>query len=291
MSASKASSTARAAPLVRLPVLRQRGDAGFSAALLRGAVQATDPFIAVDHFRMSQPTFGAHPHAGLSAVTYLFADSQTALVCRDSLGGQRLVAPGGVHWTLAGRGVVHEEVPAEPGRVAHGLQIFVNLPAAQKQRTPAVLHLAAERMPQRHGSGWHEVQVFGGSAPLALPVFAALRVVQVQAGAAYSVELADGEQGFAWLISGQGRLGTEAMTDVVAEVLSEGEAWVLNAGTALHATTPLQLAVFSGRPLREAVVQHGPFVMNSEAEIVSAMQRFQAGDMGRLLPTPKAAAI
>lgn len=287
MSASKASPTPRAAPLVRLPVLRPRGDAGFSAAVLRGAVQATDPFIAVDHFRISQPTFGAHPHAGFSAVTYLFADSQTALLCRDSLGGQRLVAPGGVHWTLAGRGVVHDEVPAEPGRVAHGLQIFVNLPAAQKQRAPAVLHLAAELMPQRHGSGWHEQQVFGGSAPLALPVFAALRVVQLQAGAAYTTELADGEQGFAWLISGQGRLGPEVM----AEVLAEGDAWVLNAGTALHATAPALLAVFSGRPLREPVVQHGPFVMNSEAEIVSAMQRFQAGGMGKLMPAPKPPAV
>jgi redox-sensitive bicupin YhaK (pirin superfamily) len=271
--------------LVRLPVQRPRGCAGFSAAVLRGAVQATDPFIAVDHFRMAQPTFGAHPHAGFSAVTYLFPDSETALLSRDSLGGQHLIEPGSVHWTLAGRGVVHEEVPAEAGRTARGLQMFVNLPAAQKQRAPAVLHLTAAQMPHRHGSGWHEVQVFGGTAPLALPVFAALRMVNVQAGAAYGAELADGEHGFVWLISGQGLLGTHAVAD--------GDAWVLGAddsARAVHATTALQLAVFSGRPLRETVVQHGPFVMNSEAEIVSAMQRFQAGDMGRLAPAPKAPA-
>lgn len=279
MSTRKPSSLPHTAALVRLPVQRSRGAAGFSAAALRGAVQATDPFIAVDHFRMTQATFGAHPHAGFSAVTYLFPDSETALLSRDSLGGERLITPGSVHWTLAGRGVMHEEVPAEPGRSVHGLQMFVNLPAAQKQRAPAVLHLAAEQMPQRHGSGWQEVQVFGGAAPLALPVFAALRVVQVQAGATYGAELAEGEQGFAWLISGQGRLGIDG--------LAEGDAWVLSPDTPLQAAAPLLLAVFSGRPLREPVVQHGPFVMNSEAEIVSAMQRFQAGDMGRLSPTPK----
>ena len=285
MFALDASFRPRPAAPVRLPVQRTRGCAGFSAALLRGAVQATDPVIAVDHFRMTQPTFGAHPQAGFSAVTHVLPGSETALIVRDPLGGQRLIEAGNVRWTMAGRGVMHKEVPADVGRTAHGLQMFVNLPAAQQQRAPAVLHLAAERMPRRYGRGWHAVQVFGGTAPLALPVLAALRREQVQAGADDSAELADGEQGFAWLINGQARLGSDASVNAVTDAVTDGDAWVLRpdeTARAVHATTTLQEAVLSGRPLREPVVQHGPFVMNSEAEIVLAPQRFQADDMGRL---------
>ena len=91
----------------------------FQAYRFHGASPAQlDPFIGIDHAWMSAPTFPPHPHAGFSAVTYLFLDSETGIQNRDSNGNRTLIEPGGLHWTAAGRGVVHEENPAITGRAA-----------------------------------------------------------------------------------------------------------------------------------------------------------------------------
>lgn len=232
----------------------------------------------VEHFRMQAPVFAPHPHAGFSAVTYLFDDSATGLVSRDSLGGEHAIRPGGLHWTLAGRGLMHDEFPAEPGREAHGLQIFVNLPAALKLREPAILRSAPEQMPHRAGLGWQAVQVFGGPARLALPSPAALSIVDLDAGAGFDWRLDDTEQGFALVIHGSGESAGLPLSTGRALSLTEG-------GQArIRAAAPLRLACFSGRPLREPMVRHGPFAMSDEAQVVAALQRFQSGGMGRLSP-------
>lgn len=259
---------------------RHRIGTGFQAEGWREPQALLDPFIMVDHFRMREPVFAPHPHAGFSAVTYLFDDSATGMVSRNSLsllGGEHAIAPGGLHWTLAGRGVMHDEFPAQTGREAHGLQVFVNLPAAQKQREPAVMRLSPEQMPHRAGIGWRAVQVFGGTAALALPWPVALAVVDIDAGATFDFVPDDGEQGFVLVVRGSGRVGELP--------LSAGRALSLEAGGArLAADEALRVACFSGRPLREPVVRHGPFVMNDEGQIVAALQRFQTGGMGRLSP-------
>lgn len=257
---------------------RHRVGAGFQAEGWREPLALLDPFIMVDHFRMSEASFAPHPHAGFSAVTYLFDDSATGLVSRDSLGGDYETLPGSLHWTLAGRGVMHDEFPIDAGREAHGLQIFVNLPAEQKLRAPAVMRLTAEQMPRRAGAGWRAVQVFGGTAELALPWPAALAIVDVEAGAGFEATPAAGEQGFAVVVHGSGEAASLPLSAGRALSLPEGSR------TRLQADEALRLAVFSGRPLREPVVRHGPFVMSDEGQIVSALQRFQTGGMGRLSP-------
>lgn len=249
---------------------------GFQAEGWREPLALLDPFIMVDHFRMRESVFAPHPHAGFSAVTYLFDDSATAVISRDSLGGEYEILPGGLHWTLAGRGLIHDEFPVEPGREAHGLQLFVNLPAEQKLREPAVMRLSPAQMPRRTGEGWSAVQVFGGTGELALPWPTALAVVDVQPGATYELTLADGEQGFALVVQGHGAAGELP--------LSPGRAVHLvgPAAATVKAEIPLRLAVCSGRPLREPVVRHGPFVMSDEGQVVAALQRYQTGAMGRL---------
>lgn len=109
----------------------------FRAYGLHGSDPAlTDPFLGIDHAWMSAPTFPPHPHAGFSAVTYLFLDSETGIANRDSLGNSTPIEPGGLHWTAAGRGVVHEENPAVLGSTAHLLQIFANLPRERQDAVP-----------------------------------------------------------------------------------------------------------------------------------------------------------
>lgn len=257
---------------------RHRIGAGFQAEGWREPLALLDPFIMVEHFRMCEAAFAPHPHAGFSAVTYLFDDSATALVSRDSLGGEYLIAPGGVHCTLAGRGVMHDEFPAEAGREAHGLQVFVNLPAEQKLRAPSVLNFSAEQMPLRTGRGWRAVHIFGGSAKLALPSLAALSIVDVDAGAAFDIELPQAEQGFAIAIHGSGRAGELSLPAGQALSLPEG------GRVRIVADGALRLALLSGQPLRQPLVRHGPFAMSDEGQVVAALQRFQTGGMGRLSP-------
>lgn len=259
---------------------RTRIGTGFQAEGWREPLALLDPFIMVDHFRMSEAVFAPHPHAGFSAVTYLFDDAASGMVSRDSLGGEHEILPGGLHWTLAGRGVIHDEFPMTPGAGVHGLQIFVNLPAEQKLREPTVMRLSPEQMPRRAGQGWRAVQVFGGTAELALPWPAALAIVDVDPGASFEPALADGEQGFALVIHGSGQ--------AAGLPLSVGRALSLPAPGAvrLSADEPLRLAVFTGRPLAEPLVRHGPFVMSDEGQVVAALQRFQTGGMGRLAARP-----
>jgi redox-sensitive bicupin YhaK (pirin superfamily) len=264
--------------LQRLPTSLQRPGPGLQVQGLRGVAALTDPFIAVDHFHMTQPTFPPHPHAGFSAVTYLFDDAQTGFLNRDSLGHEGPIQPGDLHWTLAGAGVMHEEFPLQPGLDAHGLQIFVNLSAATKMQAPRALHLTHDQMPRTAGAGWRAVLVFGAlqglQSPLALPVQASLLVVDVDAGASFVADKPGVEHAFVMIVSGQARVGSET---VVA-----GDAFAVPGALQLQATQPLRLALFSGQPLAEPIVQHGPFVMNSEAQIVDAMRRYKDGGMGRL---------
>ncbi|WP_457352742.1 pirin family protein [Roseateles sp. P5_D6] len=257
---------------------RHRIGAGFQAEGWREPLALLDPFIMVDHFRMTEPAFAPHPHAGFSAVTYLFDDSATGMVSRDSLGGEHEILPGGLHWTLAGRGVMHDEFPIEAGREAHGLQIFVNLPAEQKLRAPTVMRLAAEQMPRRVGDGWRAIQIFSADTGLDLPWSTSLVLVDIDAGAAFDFVLPEGEQGFAIPIHGSGHTGELPLTTGRALSVSVG------GGARIVAAEALRLACFCGRPLFEPVVRHGPFVMSNEGQVVAALQRFQSGGMGRLSP-------
>ncbi|MET3135050.1 redox-sensitive bicupin YhaK (pirin superfamily) [Oxalobacteraceae bacterium GrIS 1.11] len=136
-------------PVTTATLERMEHGTHFRAFTLRGDDQTAliDPFLGVDHAWMSGPTFPPHPHAGFSAVSYLFLDSETSIQNRDALGDTSIIKPGGLHWTAAGRGIVHEEVPVEVGKTVHSLQIFVNLPVAHQAAAPQVLRLAPEQVP------------------------------------------------------------------------------------------------------------------------------------------------
>lgn len=119
----------------------------FRAFALRGEAELIAPFIGVDHAWMSAPTFPPHSHAGFSAVSYVFLDSEIGIENRDSMGTRNLIRPGGLHWTTAGKGIVHEEVPAETGKTVHSLQIFVDLPSERKNVEPFPLFLEPQDVP------------------------------------------------------------------------------------------------------------------------------------------------
>lgn len=263
----------------------KKGD-GFQAVGVRGSAAQMDPYLMVDHYRMSQPTFGPHPHAGFSAVTYMFEDAQTGFVNRDSLGDHSTIRPGDLHWTTAGAGVVHDEVPQALGQVAHGLQIFVNLSASNKHMAPGSIHLPREHMPVFHPPGGARVTlVFGGyddghaqSAAMAdFPTQATLLDVTLPELTMFSYPVPAGHTAFVLVVSGAVQAnGHQASAGQALEFARDGGALQLAASQAA------QVAVFMGQPLNEPVLRQGPFAMTNQADLDVAVADFQAGRMGRL---------
>lgn len=185
----------------------QRANHGthFRAYTLREAA-LINPFLGVDHAWMSEPTFPPHSHAGLSAVSYVFLDSETGIANSDSAGAANIIEPGAVHWMVAGKGVVHEEAPAEPGKTVHSLQIFVRLPHAVRAAEPYSISLAPLQIPtvQRPGA---KVRVVAGSfdghhAPGHIPTDVDMFDVSLETGATLSLPVAPGRAVFVLPIFG-----------------------------------------------------------------------------------------
>lgn len=259
---------------------------GFTVSSLRAAAGfPMDPFLNVDHFRMSQPIFPPHPHAGFSAVTVMFEDSPGGFLNRDSLGDSSRIGPGGLHWTQAGRGMMHEEVPERRGVEGHGLQIFVNLRIAEKLIAPRAFHVDAAEVPVVDARDGARVRVLCGAfegrrSPLdqlSTPVL--LLDVHLDPGARVTVPVPREQTAFALSIAGSGHAGGSPFGPNAAVSFAEdGDALSLAAGS-----EGLHVVVGAGAPLREPVVFGGPFAMGSREAIEDAYARYRRGDMGRLV--------
>lgn len=253
---------------------------GFRAVGLRGARVPAGHVLNIDHFHMSMPTFPSHPHAGFSAVTYMLEDSAGAIVNRDSLGDRSRIAPGALHWTLAGAGVVHEEIPEQPGVDCHGLQIFVKLPRAHEEGAPAIFHVDAADVPEvaRGGaririlSGEHE----GRASAIRLPAPTTMLDVQLATGAYVDLDIPAGHEAFAMILAGQGDIGGTPVRQHAVLGLPAGTVRV-TAGA-----EPLQLAFAHSPPLESAVHWSGPFCMSTTEKLAAAHSRYRAGAMGSL---------
>ena len=137
---------------------------GFKAESFRAEQVGTamDPLVMVDHYTMTTPTFGAHPHAGMSAISLIFEDSEGRFHNRDSLGNDFDLLPGDLYWLSAGSGAVHDESPREHSRI-HGLQVFVNAPQAQRFKSPSSLLVRKHDMPTINNADYQVKVVLGQS--------------------------------------------------------------------------------------------------------------------------------
>lgn len=173
--------------------------------------QGMSPLVLVDHFVMTGPTFAPHPHAGMSAVTLLLEDTRGAMRSRDSVHNDHEIRAGDLHWTLAGRGIVHTQQPVGEARL-NGLQMFVNLPEKLKSLAPDTALLRAWEMPVIQNDAGR-VRVASGSyggwdAPLATPEPLLVLDGWLRPGASRLVPLPAGWN--AWLYAVQGELGVRA---------------------------------------------------------------------------------
>ena len=266
------------------PQSMSRG-AQFRAYALHAA-ELTNPFLGVDHAWMSGPTFPAHPHAGFSAVSYLFLDSQTGINNKDSLGGRHLIRPGGLHWTAAGRGVVHEEHPAESGKTVHMLQIFVNLESQKQNDAPFALHLPPEDVPVVNLSG-ATVRVplgqFGNQqSPLSPPTEVTLLDITLEANAELEIPVAAGQTAFVLPIAGALSVNGERVESDGAPVPVMAARAQANTITLKAQEGAVHVALFAGAPLQQPVYWGGPMAMASREALNNAMTAFQRGEFGKI---------
>lgn len=249
-----------------------------------------DPYLMFDHFNMTQPFFKPHPHAGFSAVTYMFPHSKNGFINRDSLGNQNLIEPGAVHWTVAGKGIIHEEVPIEKGIVYNGLQIFVNLHSSKKFIEPVAFHANRNQISTVKTQA-SEVRIVvgeyeGQKSFFTPPTEVQLLDVIVNKESRFQQTVPEGYLGFLYILRGQGQVCSDPATGII---IHENQAAGLSlSGRKIEIRTThsdLHFVLCLGKPLKEPVVFHGPFCMNSDEQIETVIRDFQAGKMGKLDPS------
>lgn len=272
------------------PLHRMNIGSGFRAYSLRGGEMAEpiDPFLGVDHAWMSAPTFQPHPHAGFSAVSYLFLDSETGIDNRDSLGNRNRnrIQPGGLHWTTAGRGVMHDEVPTVTGKTVHMLQIFVNLAVDRQGADAFALSLEPQDVPVVHLPG-AKIRVplgaFGDArSPLSPPTEVCLLDISLEEGAELSVPVLAGHGSFVMPIFGTLEINGQTF-DANAPRLPVFPAQATTREIALKARDGrAKVVLFSGVPLRQPVHWQGPMALASAEALVARLAAYQRGEFGSL---------
>jgi redox-sensitive bicupin YhaK (pirin superfamily) len=163
---------------------------------------------------MTQPTFAEHPHQGFSAVTYMFEDSEGSFFNEDSQGDRSTIAPGDLHWTQAGSGIRHNETPIEPGKICHGIQMFIDLPIADKSLPAQAFHLTADQIPVYTTPTGGRVRVVVGAAhgltsPLQITTKIRFLDVILPANSSIEHEVAADESVFLLAVKGSGAVGEQ----------------------------------------------------------------------------------
>jgi len=245
-------------------------------------LQNLDPFLMLDAFGSDKAGdylagFPDHPHRGFETVTYML---EGRMQHQDNKGNQGDLGPGSVQWMTAGRGIVHSEMPMqESGRMA-GFQLWVNLPAKDKMCEPRYQDIPAADVPVVEGDSGATVKVLAGSyggveGPVkAVATDPSYFDVALAPQGAFAVSLEADYTAFAYVFEGEVRFGDEAT------VIQQGQLAVFSPGAGLSARAGEsggRFILLAGRPLKEPIVQHGPFVMNTFDEIRQAVTDYQAG--------------
>jgi redox-sensitive bicupin YhaK (pirin superfamily) len=265
--------------LAKVPAVRNAIGTGLVVKSLRGSEDWMGPFLNIDHFVMTEPTFGIHPHAGFSAVTVMLEGSPGTFRNRDSLGTDVLLPPGSVHWTQAGSGIFHEEVPTASPTPCNGLQIFVALPDEFELADPAALHIEPEDVPILDSVG-SRVRILVGSfdgmsSPLRPPgasdgLF--LFYVTLQPHASVTLTPPDARHAFVMTLEGSGLVNDEAITVDQGVGLSDTGAVQLTGGAdGLHAV------LAGGMPLGRPQVWSGGISTGSTERTAQLVQRLRRG--------------
>ena len=243
-----------------------------------------DPFLLLDEFGTDRPEdylagFPEHPHRGFETVTYMLDGRMRH---KDNHGNEGVLVPGSVQWMTAGRGLVHSEMPEQEEGRMRGFQLWVNLPGREKMTEPRYQEFAPDRIPQVTPTAGVSVKVIAGevggvTGPIAQPATEPLYLdIALHPAASWEYALPAGHNVFAYAYEGEVAVGegedARALPSQTLAVLGGGDRLALRAGD-----TGARVILVAGRPLREPVARHGPFVMNTRQELMQAFVDFQEG--------------
>lgn len=257
-------------------------------------IELIDPFILLHHYgpypinELNNPfDLGPHPHRGFEPVTFLLQGEQ---LHRDSLGNESVVKAGDVQWTTAGRGIMHAEGPTKEfvkkGGDLEGIQLWLNLPSEKKMMPAAYQHEKNEdfRVVTSKDKKVNiqviagELESIYGRIATQTPVNAFM--VTARESGFYEVAIPEEHQALLYLIKGDVRVNDTINLKLNHEQLvwfkQDGE------GFSIEATAESTLLVLSGTPINEKVTSWGPYVMNTQTEIMEALRDYQQGKMGFL---------
>ncbi len=244
-----------------------------------------DPFLMLDEIRSDDQAdyvggFPAHPHRGIETLTYMLTGG---FIHQDNFGHRAELSNGGAQWMSAGSGIIHSEMPLIHEGLLHGFQLWINLPAAQKMKAPEYQQASAEQLPIISLQDGGHARVIAGSwviqgEPLNSPLAtmaATARVLDLHlpAETQLSFELPAGDTLLAYVYQGT-LLGEQPITQGQLVRFGLGEQVTVQAGNA-----GLHLLLLAGTPLGEPIVQSGPFVMNTYAEIQQALMDYRDGTL------------
>ena len=241
-----------------------------------------DPFLMLDAFGTDNPDdyiggFPDHPHRGFETVTYMIAGRMRH---RDSAGHEGLLQNGGVQWMTAGRGVVHSELPEQEDGRMEGFQLWLNLGAKDKMNAPWYRDIQSDAIPQFHAPEGVTVRVIAGAShgvggavqrETTQPLYLDL---ELPAGARFTQALPAAHNAFVYVFGGELKIGDTKVPAQRMAILANSAG---SDGIVLRADKPSRALLIAGKPLNEPIAQYGPFVMNTQQEIIQAVNDFQAG--------------
>jgi redox-sensitive bicupin YhaK (pirin superfamily) len=267
-----------------IPSIPTSDGAGVKLRRSLGASQLArhDPFLMLDEFYSDDPKdylagFPSHPHRGFETVTYMLDGHMQH---KDSGGNTGDLGPGDVQWMTAARGIIHSEMPQQSEGRMRGFQLWLNLPAKEKMKPAAYRDIAASEIPVATLRPGVTVKVIAGTlGETAGPVQGRSTDpryfdVHLEPHVVFEAPLPAGHNAFLYAYEGEVLVGADrkSLPHRAAGLLSDGNSVRIEAGD-----KGARVLLLAGKPIREPVVQYGPFVMNTREEIEQAIADYQAG--------------
>jgi quercetin 2,3-dioxygenase len=247
-----------------------------------------DPFLMLDAFGSDKPDdyiagFPDHPHRGFETVTYMIAGR---MLHKDSAGHEGLLQNGGVQWMTAGKGVIHSEIPQQQEGVMEGFQLWLNLHSSGKMNAPWYCDFQNEDLPKLVTEQGVAVTVIAGAShsvtgavtrDITQPLYLDIHMTQ---GQRFEQSLPATHNAFIYVYRGEVTVdGTTVPMQRMAILRNDLEA----DGVLIQANSDAKLLLLAGKPLKEPIVQYGPFVMNSQEQIYQALSDFRDGRLGETI--------
>lgn len=249
-------------------------------------VEQIDPFLLLHHHKTTagEPFegVGAHPHRGFSPVSFIFEGS---LRHQDSRGNDSVISAGGIQWMNAGMGIIHSERPVNPDENLELIQLWINTPAAHKMDQPVYVPVKAEEAGSfKSEDGLVSASVFAGELLGTKGKVKGLSEINaatlmLKKDGKISVPVPTDHNAFIYLLDGSIKLDGYGLVEEKNAIVfkNDGE------GISLEAVENTRILFMTGKPLNEKIVSYGPFVMNSQTQIMEAMRDYQMGKMGMLI--------